>query len=211
MTFKTHAVIELPIIRQIPQDDERGERQTGTNEPDHGPVIVLGASAPGDCWIEPGPEQASDQPAFQATADRPTDRPTRRRRGSPRDASRLRAVVRLRCEPLHFANSLGRERPPRAPSSPSARVNPRRSAIAGARARDFPPPPPPPLSPSHRKRRRCARERSSSVSVASERSRDRDLTIREARATISRARGRSRWSPRCCDLPGVVSAFKYIY
>lgn len=107
-------------------------------------------------------------PTFQATTDRrPTDRPTRRRRGSPRDASRLRAVVRLRCEPLRFANSVGLVRPRAPRSSPSARINPRRSAIVGARARaivgtrDFSPPS---LSPPHWKKRRRARERSSSVS-----------------------------------------------
>lgn len=111
--------------------------------------------------------RASDQPTFQATTDRrPTDRP-RRRRGSPRDASRLRAVVRLRCEPLRFANFVD-VRPRASRSSPSARINPRRSAIVGARAcaivgtRDFSLPPS--LSPSHRKKRRRARERSLSVS-----------------------------------------------
>lgn len=44
------------------------------------------------------------------------------------------------------------------------------------------------------------------ISVASELSRGRDRN-RGARATISRDKRKSRWSPRCCDLP-VVSAFK---
>lgn len=53
-----------------------------------------------ESWNQKVGCRATSQPSKRP----PTDQPTRRRRGSPRDASRLRAAARLRCEPSCFAS-----------------------------------------------------------------------------------------------------------
>lgn len=124
-------------------------------------MIVFGASAPDDARAK------TSRRVVERPANLPSDRrPTRRRCGSPRDASRLRTAARLRCEPSHFASSTGVR--PRVPSSfsigaatPSCRsavVGTRTRAIGGARD----------LSSPHRKKRRCARKQfSASLSLLS--------------------------------------------
>jgi len=151
----------------------KAERKIETGEIPAVGQLFFGASAP--LIARESQNQSTGGLSSNQPASHPSDRPTRRRRGSPRDASRLRAAARLRCEPLRLASSADVR--PRVLSSSSTRATLCRSAVARARAiggaRDLslpqplplpPPPPPPSPPPLHRKKRWCARERFSSGS-----------------------------------------------